>query len=129
MAIEELPVKPSRGGDWYSWGDAVDANVREFVLYHAGLKAQAAKNAAALVSVTAQMDALMAGKVDKTGVATVATTGRYADLIGAPPVTNVLSTSSTTTRPTSDPAVRVIWYTPTPPVAAMLAGDVWEPTA
>ena len=41
----------------------------------------------------ANSSAIMA---NKTGVATVATTGRYADLIGAPPVTNVLSTSSTT---------------------------------
>ena len=78
---------------------------------------------------TASITALQSGKADKSALSTVATTGRYADLIGAPPVTNVLSTSSTTTRPTSDPAVRVIWYTPTPPVAAMLAGDVWEPTA
>ena len=37
-------------------------------------------------------------------------------------------TASTAARPTSDPSVRVIFYTPTPPVAVMLAGDVWEPT-
>ena len=41
----------------------------------------------------------------------------------------VMSTRSTTTRPTTDPNIKVIFYTPTPPVAVMLAGDVWEPTA
>lgn len=41
----------------------------------------------------------------------------------------VLTTGSATTRPTTDPNVRVVFYTPTPPTAVMLAGDVWEPTA
>ena len=41
----------------------------------------------------------------------------------------VLTTGSTTTRPTTDPNVRVVFYTPSPPTAVMLAGDVWEPTA
>ena len=55
-------------------------------------------------------------------------TGKWVDLVGAPPVATVVMTASSAARPTSDPSVRVIFYTPTPPVAVMLAGDVWEPT-
>lgn len=39
----------------------------------------------------------------------------------------VIHTTSTTTRPTSDPDIIVIWHTPTPPETVMLPGDVWEP--
>ena len=78
---------------------------------------------------TTQIASLTSGKADKTSLATVALTGKWVDLVGAPPVATVVATTSTTARPTPDPSVRVIFYTPAPPVAVMLAGDVWEPTA
>ena len=77
---------------------------------------------------TTQINGLTSGKADKTSLATVALTGKWVDLVGAPPVATVVATASSAARPTSDPSVRVIFYTPTPPVAVMLAGDVWEPT-
>ena len=77
---------------------------------------------------TTQIASLTSGKADKTALATVALTGKWVDLVGAPPVATVVATTSSAARPTSDPSVRVIFYTPTPPVAVMLAGDVWEPT-
>ena len=78
---------------------------------------------------TTQINGLTSGKADKTSLATVALTGKWVDLVGAPPVATVVMTASSAARPTSDPSVRVIFYTPTPPTAVMLAGDVWEPTA
>ena len=78
---------------------------------------------------TTQIASLTSGKADKTALATVALTGKWVDLVGAPPVATVVATTSSAARPTSDPSVRVIFYTPTPPVAVMLSGDVWEPTA
>ena len=78
---------------------------------------------------TTQIASLTSGKADKTALATVALTGKWVDLVGAPPVATVVATTSSAARPTSDPSVRVIFYTPAPPVAVMLAGDVWEPTA
>ena len=80
------------------------------------------------VTATTQIASLTSGKADKTSLATVALTGKWVDLVGAPPVATVVMTASSAARPTSDPSVRVIFYTPTPPVAVMLAGDVWEPT-
>ena len=78
---------------------------------------------------TTQIASLTSGKADKTALATVALTGKWVDLVGAPPVATVVATTSSAARPTSDPSVRVIFYTPAPPVAVMLAGDVWEPPA
>lgn len=91
---------------------------------------------------TSAITALQSGKADKTALATVATTGRYADLIGAPsggstgvvtteglPSGTVLSTTSTTTRPTNRTDVRVRFYTATPPLTAWIEGvDEWVPT-
>lgn len=39
----------------------------------------------------------------------------------------VLSTTSTTARPTNDPSVVVHWHTPAPPTSLMLAPDIWVP--
>ena len=40
----------------------------------------------------------------------------------------ILTTRSTTARPSADPNTTVVFYTPTPPVSIMLPGDVWQPT-
>lgn len=91
---------------------------------------------------TSSITALQSGKADKTALATVATTGRYADLVGAPsggttgvvtteglPAGAVLSTTSTTTRPTNRTDVRVRFYTPEPPLTVWIEGvDEWVPT-
>ena len=91
---------------------------------------------------TTSITALQSGKADKTSLATVATTGRYADLIGAPsggstgvvtteglPSGTVLSTTSTTARPTARSDVRVRFYTATPPLGVWIEGvDEWVPT-
>lgn len=82
--------------------------------------------------------ALKTGKADKSTLSTVATTGKYSDLIGAPnastftpdtlPAGSIISTTSTTTRPTSRTDIRVRWFTPTPPLSVWFAGlDEWVP--
>ena len=93
---------------------------------------------------TSAITALQSGKADKTALATVATTGRYADLIGAPsggstgvvttdglPSGAVLFTRSTTTRPTARTDIMVRWYTAAQPstAAGWIEGlDEWVPT-
>ena len=47
---------------------------------------------------------------------------------GTPSAVQSVMLTQATTRPTTDPSVKVVFYTAAPPVAAMLAGDVWEPT-
>lgn len=115
----------------------------------AATSAQSAQSVAATVTglsttvttATADITALKTGKADKAGLATVATTGKWADLIGAPtgggssgavtydglPAGTVVVTTSTTTRPTARTDLRVVWRTLIPPTAVMLPGDTWEP--
>ena len=90
---------------------------------------------------TTSITALQTGKADKTALATVATTGRYADLVGAPtsgvvttdglPAGAVLFTRSTTTRPTARTDIMVRWYTaaqPSPAAGWIEGLDEWVPT-
>lgn len=44
------------------------------------------------------------------------------------PAGSVVSTTSTTTRPTNRADIRVHWHTPEPPTAVMLPVDSWIPT-
>lgn len=127
--MENMPVKPSRGGDWNSWGDSADVNLRELALDHPGLKAQANTSTSDIANHLIRIAAVESGKADKTSLAPVATSGAYADLTGKPATSSSVVATKNTTRPTADTGVKVVFYTTAPPVAAMLAGDVWEPTA
>lgn len=112
--MADMPTKPAAGGPWLAWGDAADHTLR-------GQPALESE----LLSRGAQIDAIEDSKADKASLALVATTGAYSNLAGAPPTTGLLFTDSMI-RPTSSPAYRVMFRTPTPP-AGMLPGDLWEP--
>ena len=123
MAMQSMPNKPLKGADWDRWGDIIDANVRSAVTDVRALQT----SMAALTQRVTNAENNLASKATLSGLASVATSGNYADLIGKPPQT-VISTTSTTTSPTSDTAVIVAWHTPTPPTTLMLPSDYWVPT-
>ena len=123
MAMQSMPNKPVRGADWDVWGDIVDANIRAAATDLAAI--QASVNALTTRVTTAENS--IAGKATLSGLASVATSGLYSDLLGKPPQ-SVIATTSAAARPTSDPAVIVAWHTAAPPTTLMLTGDYWVPT-
>lgn len=123
MAMQSMPNKPMRGADWDGWGDIIDANVRSAVTDIPALQT----SMAALTQRVTNAENNLASKATLSGLASVATSGNYADLIGRPSQ-NVVTTTSAATRPTSDPAVIVAWHTAEPPTALMLPSDYWVPT-
>lgn len=123
MAMQSMPNKPARGADWEGWGDIVDANLRSIASDIPAV--QASVNALTDRVTTAENS--IAGKATLSGLASVATSGLYSDLIGKP-TQSVIATTSAAARPTSDPAVIVAWHTAAPPTTLMLTGDYcWVP--
>ena len=123
MAMQSMPNKPLKGADWDGWGDIIDANVRSAVTDVPALQTAMA----ALTQRVTNAENNLASKATLSGLASVATSGQYADLLGRP-TQNVVTTTSAATRPTSDPAVIVAWHTAAPPTALMLPSDYWVPT-
>lgn len=123
MPYQQPAPKPSKHGDWDTWGDSIDAIARQVVTD----VPPTLTDVADLAGRVAAAEAAIAAKADLAGLAPVATSGAYGDLSGAPQ-SGVMATSSTTARPTADPQVVVAWHTPTPPVSLMLARDYWVPT-
>ena len=123
MAMQSMPNKPLKGADWDGWGDIIDANVRAAVTDVPALQT----SMAALTQRVTNAENNLASKATLSGLASVATSGQYADLLGRP-TQNVVTTTSAATRPTSDPAVIVAWHTTAPPTTLMLPGDYWVPT-
>ena len=123
MAMQSMPNKPARGADWDVWGDIIDANVRSAVTDVPALQT----SMAALTQRVTNAENNLASKANLSALASVATSGNYADLIGRPSQ-NVVTTTSAATRPTSDPAVIVAWHTAAPPTTLMLPSDYWVPT-
>lgn len=123
MAMQAMPNKPLKGAGWDAWGDIIDANVRSAVTDVPALQT----SMAALTQRVTNAENNLASKANLSGLASVATSGQYADLIGRP-TQNVVTTTSAATRPTSDPAVIVAWHTAAPPTTLMLPGDYWVPT-
>lgn len=123
MAMQSMPNKPLKGADWDVWGDIIDANMRSVASDLPAI--QASVNAITTRVATAENN--IAGKASLSGLASVATSGNYADLVGRP-TQNVVTTTSTSARPTNDPAVIVAWHTTAPPTTLMLPGDYWVPT-
>ena len=123
MAMQPMPSKPARGADWDVWGDIIDANVRSAVTDVPALQT----SMAALTQRVTNAENNLASKANLSALASVATSGNYADLIGRPSQ-NVVTTTSAATRPTSDPAVIVAWHTAAPPTTLMLPSDYWVPT-
>ena len=123
MAMQSMPSKPMRGADWDGWGDTIDTNMRSIA---SDLPAVQSSVTALTQRVTTAENAI-SGKATLSGLASVATSGNYADLIGKPPQ-NVIATTSAEARPTNDPAVIVAWHTTAPPTTLMLPGDYWVPT-
>lgn len=123
MAMQSMPSKPMRGADWDGWGDAIDANVRSAVTDVPALQT----SIAALTQRVTNAENNLESKATLSGLASVATSGNYADLVGRP-TQNVVTTTSTSARPTSDPSVIVAWHTAAPPTTLMLARDYWVPT-
>ena len=123
MAMQSMPSKPARGTDWYEWGDIVDANIRSAATDIPTI--QASVNALTTRVTTAENS--IAEKATLAGLASVATSGQYSDIIGKPPQ-NVIATTSAAARPTNDPSVIVAWHTAEPPTTLMFPGDYWVPT-
>lgn len=123
MAMQSMPNKPLKGADWDGWGDTIDANVRSAVTDVPALQTAMA----ALTQRVTNAENNLASKATLSGLASVATSGNYADLIGTPPQT-VISTTSTTDRPSNSQSVIVAWHTTEPPTNLMLPGDYWVPT-
>ena len=123
MAMQSMPNKPLKGSDWDVWGDIIDANVRAAVTDVPALQT----SMAALTQRVTTAENNIAGKATLSGLASVATSGQYSDLLGKPPQ-NVIATTSAAARPTNDPAVIVAWHTAAPPTTLMLTGDYWVPT-
>lgn len=123
MAMQSMPNKPLKGADWDVWGDTIDTNMRSVA---SDLPAVQASVTALTQRVTTAENSI-AGKASLSGLASVATSGLYSDLIDKPKQ-NVIATTSAAARPTNDPAVIVAWHTTAPPAALMLPGDYWVPT-
>ena len=123
MAMQSMPNKPLKGSDWDVWGDIIDANVRAAVTDIPALQ----NSLTALTTRVTTAETQLVEKVTLSGLASVATSGLYSDLLGKPPQ-SVIATTSAAARPTSDPAVIVAWHTAAPPTTLMLTGDYWVPT-
>ena len=123
MAMQSMPSKPMRGADWDGWGDTIDTNMRSIA---SDLPAVQSSVAALTQRVTTAENAI-SGKATLSGLASVATSGNYADLIGTP-AGSVMSTTSMSVRPTARTDIRVHWHTPEPPTAVMVTGDTWIPS-
>ena len=123
MAMQPMPNKPLKGADWDGWGDTIDTNMRSVA---SDLPAVQSSVTALTQRVTTAENAI-SGKATLSGLASVATSGNYADLIGTPSQT-VISTTSTTDRPSNSQSVIVAWHTAEPPTALMLPSDYWVPT-
>ena len=86
MAMQSMPSKPARGADWDVWGDTVDANIRSAATDIPAI--QASVNALTTRVTTAENS--IAEKATLSELASIATSGQYADLLGAPSDTGAL---------------------------------------
>lgn len=142
--VQQLPPKPTRSGDWSLWGDAVDANVREFIVGMPKMQAltttQDGRLSAAesgLASAVADLDTVrstaeaaqtQADQAVTLSASAVSTARQAQDMVRG--TSSVIPTTSTTTRPTTDPGVIVAWHTSVsvgPPTALMGPLDYWVP--
>ena len=80
MAMQSMPNKPLKGSDWDVWGDIIDANVRAAVTDIPALQ----NSLTALTTRVTTAETQLVEKVTLSGLASVATSGNYADLIGTP---------------------------------------------
>ena len=84
MAYQNMPAKPDQGDTWTTWGDSADANLREVISDVPSLRTQVSGLSSTVSGHTTQISSLTSEKADLSALSTVATTGNYVDLIGAP---------------------------------------------
>lgn len=78
--MQSMPNKPARGADWDAWGDTIDTNMRSVA---SDLPAVQSAVTALTQRVTTAENSI-AGKASLSELASIATSGQYADLLGAP---------------------------------------------
>lgn len=110
---------PQPGLDSGVWGDILNDFLSESLAADGTLKDGAVSQS----TLTPGLQSTLANKVNSSSLASVATTGAYADLSGAPVLANV-ATSASYNDLVDTPAIPKITASSTPPNSPAI-GDMW----
>lgn len=110
---------PQPGADDGVWGGILNEYLSQSLSPTGALKDGVISES----SLDSALQATLTGKADSSDLATVATTGAYTDLSGAPAL-SVVATSGSYSDLTGTPTIPVITASSTPP-ASPAVGDMW----